>query len=139
MKSLVVRAEVIGQRGTSFEPLRLEERSFPFQTARDLLCGVVEQQVDEYRLRKQEAQLLRILSAEAIEDGRSTGKIVSGGQDQAHVPAVPDAIRAAIQAFEDGLFYMFVNDVQVEILDQPIGDQENMDLLFLRLTPLVGG
>src|SRR5208283_1151172 len=116
MKSLVVRAEVIGQRGTSFAPLRLEERSFPFQTARDLLCGVVEQQVDEYRLRQQEAQLLRILSAEAIEDGRSAGKIVSGGQDQAHVPAVPDAIRAAIQAFEDGLFYMFVNDVRVEIL-----------------------
>jgi hypothetical protein len=105
-----------------------------------LLCAVVEQQIDEFRLRKEEAQLLRILSVEAIEDGRNSGKIVSGGQDQdARVPAVPDAIRAAFQAFEDGLFYMFVNDVQVEILDQPVGDQEDMDLLFLRLTPLVGG
>lgn len=139
MERLVVRAEVVGRRGTSFVPLRFE-RSFPFQTARDLLCAVVEQQIDEFRLRKEEAQLLRILSVEAIEDGRNSGKIVSGGQDQdARVPAVPDAIRAAFQAFEDGLFYMFVNDVQVEILDQPVGDQEDMDLLFLRLTPLVGG
>jgi hypothetical protein len=139
MKSLVIRAEVVGRRGMSFAPLRLE-RSFPFQTARDLLCTVVEQQVEEYRLRKQDVQLLRVLSVEAIEDRRSTGKIVSGGQDQdARVPAVPDAIRTAIQAFEDGLFYMFVNDAQVEHLDQPISDQESMDLLFLRLTPLVGG
>jgi hypothetical protein len=139
MESLVIRAEVVGRRGTSFARLRLE-RSFPFQTARDLLCSVVEQQLDQYRLRKQDAQLLRVLSVEAIEDGRGAGKIVSGGQDQdERVPAVPDAIRSAIQAFEDGLFYMFVNDVQVEHLDQPISDQENMDLLFLRLTPLVGG
>src|SRR5580704_9702006 len=95
MKSMVIRAEVVGRRGTSYAPLRLE-RSFPFQTARDLLCSVVEQQVDEYCLRKQDAQLLRILSAEAIEDGRSAGKVVSGGQDQdARVPAVPDAIRTA--------------------------------------------
>ena len=130
---------MVGRRGTSLAPLRLD-RSFPFQTARDLLCLVVEQQVDAYRVGKQDAQLLRVLSVEKIEDGRSAGKIVPGGQDQdARVPAVPDAIRTVIQAFEDGMFYMFLNDVQVEHLDQPISDQENMDLLFLRLTPLVGG
>lgn len=139
LKHLVIRAKVVGRRGSSFTPLHLDG-SFSFKTARDLLCSVVEQQVYEFRLSKQEAQLLRVLSIESIENGWNTGKIISGAQDQdARVPLVPDAIHAAIQAFEDGLFYMFVNDVQVEKLDQLICDQENMDLLFLRLTPLVGG
>jgi hypothetical protein len=139
LRDLVIRAEVVGRRGMSFAPLHLQ-CSFPSQTARDLLSAVVEQQLDEFRVRKQNAQLLRVLSVEAIEEGGRAGRIVSGAQDpDARIPSLPDAVHSALQAFEDGFFYMFVNGVQVDSLDFPIGDQQNIDLLFLRLTPLAGG
>jgi len=55
------------------------------------------------------------------------------------LPSVEDATSVALQAFEDGLYYMFVNDVQIERLDQPVTGSDVQDVLFVRLTPLVGG
>jgi hypothetical protein len=112
----------------------------PLRTARDLLCAIVEEQREAFRLRKQEAQLLQVLSADRIAEAADTGRIISGGQDHdARLPALPDAIAAAVQAFEDGFYFMFVNDVQIETLDHPVDAQGNIDVLFIRLTPLVGG
>ncbi len=48
-------------------------------------------------------------------------------------------IEAALTAFEDGFYYMFVNDRQVERLDQVVDQRDVTDVLFVRLTPLAGG
>jgi hypothetical protein len=54
--------------------------------------------------------------------------------------ADPDvAVAAAIQAFEDRLYYVFVDDAQGEQLDQPVRLRPGSSVTFLRLVPLVGG
>jgi hypothetical protein len=139
LKSLSVRAEIVGRRGPAFSPLNLE-REFAFQTARDLLCAVVSEQLDAFYKRKEDSKLLLILSAAEVLDGKAAGRIVPGGQERdSRIPGLADAIEAAVQGFEDGFYYMFVNDIQVESLDQPVVGLQEIDVLFLRLTPLVGG
>jgi hypothetical protein len=139
LKSVSVRAEIVGRRGPAFSPLNLE-REFDLKTARDLLSAIVSEQLDEFRRRKEGAQLLRILSVDEINDGKETGRIVPGGQEwDTRIPTLAEAVEVTVQAFKDGFYYMFVNDVQVESLDQPVDDLQHIDVLFVRLTPLVGG
>lgn len=139
LKSVSVRAEIVGRRGPAFSLLNLEHE-FALKTARDLLSAIVSEQLDEFRKRKEGAQLLRILSVGEIDDGKERGRIVPGGQERdTRIPALAEAVEVTVQAFKDGFYYMFVNDVQVESLDQPVDGLQHIDVLFVRLTPLVGG
>lgn len=139
LNRIVVRAEVIGRRGPAFSPIELQPES-TFETVRELLAAIVRQQVNEFRQRKEESRFLQVLSGTKLQAGVESGKIISGEQDSdSRIPAVEDAIMVALQAFEDGLYYMFVNDVQVESLGQTVAASDVQDVLFVRLTPLVGG
>jgi hypothetical protein len=139
LNRLVVRAQIVGRRGASFAPLELE-REVAVETARDLLVAVVHEQVSSFRSRKQEAKVLRILTERDIDEGREVGRIASGDQEpDDRVPDTKLAIEAALTAFEDGFYYMFVNDRQVERLDQVVDQRDVTDVLFVRLTPLAGG
>ena len=139
LSRIVVRAEVVGRRGPAFSPIELQPES-TFETIRELLAAIVRQQVNEFRERKAESRFLQVLSGAKIREGTDSGKIISGNQDpDSRIPTVEDATTVALQAFEDGLYYMFVNDVQIESLDQPVAASDVHDVLFVRLTPLVGG
>ena len=129
----------MGRRGPSFAPLELEQEA-PFGSMHDLLAAIVRDQVAGFQARKEEVRLLRVLTERAIEQGAETGKLAFGDQlpDERSVNA-DDAVAAAVTAFEDGFFYMFVNEVQVERLDQAVLPREVTDVLFIRLTPLAGG
>lgn len=136
---LTVRAKVIGRRGPSFAQLEVDPGG-QLDRVRDLLAAVVRAELDNFKRRKEESQYLRLLSERDIENGSDSGKIISGSQDaDERAPNLEQAIDAAISGFHDGLYYMFLNDVQVESLDQPIPAQEVADVLFVRLTPLAGG
>jgi hypothetical protein len=52
---------------------------------------------------------------------------------------VEDAVAVALQAFEDGLYYVFIDDVQQTHLDGEVFLKSNSRVVFLRLTALVGG
>ncbi|MEW5870671.1 MAG: hypothetical protein AB1894_15465 [Chloroflexota bacterium] len=45
----------------------------------------------------------------------------------------------ALQAFEDNAFFVLVDDRQVESLDEIIEVEENTQVSFFKLLPLVGG
>ena len=47
--------------------------------------------------------------------------------------------RNAVEAFERNGFVMLVDDIQIETLDEQIEIEENMEVTFLKLVPLVGG
>ncbi|MEM8780128.1 MAG: hypothetical protein AAGF26_14900, partial [Cyanobacteria bacterium P01_G01_bin.49] len=67
------------------------------------------------------------------------GKVDMGGKDYEQDVDIDGAIETALQAFEDGFYYVFIDDEQIETLDQLVVLKENSQLLFLRLVPLVGG
>ena len=139
MTGLVVRAQIAGKRNFSPAPLEYE-RDAGIVTVRDLLESIVRSQVDGFIRRKQEAAILRVLTERDIQHGRAAGRIVSGEQEpDDRVPDVHHAIEAAVTAFEDGFYFVFVNDRQVEKLDQVLDPDEPLDVLFVRLTPLAGG
>lgn len=47
--------------------------------------------------------------------------------------------KTALEAFNRSAFLLLIDDKQVESLDEKIIIRPNMELVFLKLTPLVGG
>jgi hypothetical protein len=136
---LTVSAHVTGRQRPSLEPLELGLEG-PFATARELLAAIVRAEVDKFKQRKENARYLRLLTDREIQTGAGLGKIVSGNQEpDGRLPDPEAAIETAGTAFEDGIYHMFVNDVQVEDLDADLQQKQITDVLFVRLTPLAGG
>lgn len=108
-------------------------------TLQDLLSRIVLAEVAADASRHKQRQLLRVLSPEQIELGLTQGKVDLGRHEM--VPEVDPqvALEVALQAFTDGLYYVFVDDQQIETLDTPVMLAPNSQLLFLRLVALVGG
>ena len=48
-------------------------------------------------------------------------------------------IKAALKGFASNAFIMLIDDVQVETLEQKVMVRPDMEVTFLKLTPLVGG
>lgn len=114
-------------------------------TLRALISLVVEAEVVAFRERQEQRKFVHILSRADIERGIMKGKIDMGGHlianEERETQAVDmnDAVAIALLAFEDGLYYVFVNDVQYTELDQEIYLQPESRVTFLRLVALAGG
>src|SRR4051812_3553255 len=109
MSTLTISGKTLGSRRPLFA-----DYSIPFPpdwggeggvTLRDLIARVVRSEVHQFRQRQEQRQIFRALTARQIEEGVAKGKIESGGSE---VPVQPvdeeEAIGAACQAFEDGIF-----------------------------------
>ncbi len=106
----------------------------------DLLTQMVEQQVASYneRLLKSEKEREIPLDENYLDILTNTGK-VSFGELYNNKPAdVDSAISNALECFTDGLFAVFVDDVQYEQLTDSIDLTEDSVVSFVRLTFLAG-
>jgi hypothetical protein len=119
-------------------PVELFEREQPL-TLRDLLTQIVLQEVEAFRERMQQDSVIQVLTKEAIAQGLKLGKIDSGGREIEQQVDSQAAVDNALQAFEDGFYFVFIDDKQQEKLDDAINLRPNSQMLFLRLVPLVGG
>lgn len=108
-------------------------------TLRNLLAEIVRAEVAGFEARQRQRRLLQMLTPAEIRLGVEQGKIDLGGSDLAQDVGVEQAIETAIQAFEDGLYFVFIDDQQQENLDDVVTLKSNSQLLFLRLVALVGG
>lgn len=108
-------------------------------TLRDLIICVVRAEVSAFRARQSEQRLQKILSSAEIEQGLNRGKVTLGDRDFDQVVDTDAAIDVAILGFIDGLYYVFLDDVQQENLDAEVYLQPESRLTFLRLVALVGG
>jgi hypothetical protein len=108
-------------------------------TLQDLITHVVLSEVDAFRDRQTANRLQKVLSVSQIESGLSQGKVISGDRDLDQSVDPQAAVANAIQAFQDGLYYVFLDDVQQEKLETPVALRSDSRLMFLRLVALVGG
>lgn len=118
-------------------------------TARQVIEASVIAEVAAYEARTEEASLVRVLTREGLARELTTGAVRTGGpQDEAPgdtaavEPAPVDtgaAVDAALLAFADGLFKIFVADRELADDDAPVALTDGAQLLFLRLMPLAGG
>lgn len=123
-------------------------------TARQVIEASVTAEVAAFQARAEEASLVRVLTREGLARELTTGAVRTGGpqdpglDDTAAVDAVPidtapidtgAAVDAALLAFADGLFKVFVADRELADDDAPVALADGTQLLFLRLMPLAGG
>lgn len=139
MQIIEVEAKVIGRKRSPVAPWQVSI-SQEGLTLRDLILDIVEAEVAAFRDRQEQQRLPQILTKDAIAWGMEKGKITSG--DREFAPQSVDlqaAFEAAIQAFSDGLYYVFIDDRQYESLDEKVILQPQSKVLFLRLVAMVGG
>src|SRR5687767_5354567 len=120
--NFIVESKQLGRR----RPL-LPDRAIPFPpelpagggrlTLRDLIGRVVREEVAAFRQRQEERRLFRVLTEAAINAGAAAGKIDPAGHEIVQETAEEEAMAAAWQAFEDGLYYVFVDGEQQTSLD----------------------
>ena len=151
-RTFQVEARVVGQRTPLHVPWQvplpaslshsLAEASSPFQL-RDLIEHVVRNELYLFRLRQVERRLLHVLSPQAISAAAATGKIAPGGPDELrrNDGEIDDetAVIAALQAFEDGLYFVFLDGQQQHTLDATVELSSTSTVTFIRLVALVGG
>lgn len=109
-------------------------------TLRDFIARVVRAEVAAFRERQEQRTVIQALTAAQIAEGVAKGKVDSGGRpDEVQDLNDEAAVGAALQAFEDGLYFVFIDDQQKERLDEEIILRPEARVTFLRLVALAGG
>ncbi|GHO79915.1 hypothetical protein KSD_76860 [Ktedonobacter sp. SOSP1-85] len=109
---------------------------------RDLIAALVRAETQAFRLRQQERRILHVLSAQEINNAARTGKVSMGGEEELVVPVEvneDEAVQVALQAFEDGIYLVFLDGQPQRHLDSSVQLRPESYLLFIRLVALVGG
>ena len=142
--TIIVEGKVLGQKRPLFTDWHIEippdwKRSGDRIRLRDLIIRVVSEEVEAFRQRQEERRLARIMSRAEIEQGVSSGKVDPGERDLKQEVNTAEAVGAALQAFEDGLYFVFVDDLQQTELDSEVYLKAESKVTFIRLVALVGG
>lgn len=140
---ITIQAKVPGQKQHAITdwriPLPPEVNGARRMTLRDLIEYVVCSEVQAFRERQGERRLARILSPGEIQQGVERGKIDLGGREPGQAIDEERAVATALQAFEDGLYFVFLNDEQQHDLNHEVTVVPDSRLLFIRLVALAGG
>ena len=142
--ALTVEGKVVGQKRPIFTDWHIElppadENNGDRLKLRDLITSIVMKEVDAFITRQEERKLARVMSRQKIEQGVESGKVGAGERDPGQKVNTANAITIALQAFEDGLYFVFIDEVQQTNLDSEVFLKANSKVIFLRLTALVGG
>ncbi len=108
-------------------------------TLGQLIAQIVAAQVVTFGTRQDQQTLPQAWSLAQVVIGLELGKIAPGDRDPSPSLAQEAAIATALQGFQDGLYLVFVDEVQQLSLDQAVTLREASQVLFLRLVALVGG
>jgi hypothetical protein len=130
MKSLAKRKGFLTEK-----EIRLEETP---GTLRELLTVLVTRNVEEFNATQTETNLVSFLANDEIELQALTGKVSFGSKYNNQKADLQTAAMAAIQAFEDGLYRVFINEKELTDLDGSVDIQEGDQLTFIKLTMLAG-
>ena len=108
---------------------------------RELISRTVRAEVRQYSLRQKERLTFRVLTETQIQEAAAKGKVESGGIDPARVKPVDEeaAVGAALQAFEDGLYLVMVDEVEQRDLDAAVYLKSDSRVTYIRLVMLAGG
>jgi hypothetical protein len=136
-----VTATITGhrRRGVREHELTLELAPGEVQ-ARRLIEAAVAAEVSAFQARAEENSFVRVLSADGLREDLARGAVRLGDPEEAETKDVDvaAATEAALLAFDDGIFKVFVGEREVEA-GTPAWLEDGASVLFLRLVPLAGG
>lgn len=134
---MIVEARVVGSRD------RLEDTLVPVEPGghrlEELLQALVRAELAAFAERQRERSLLRVLTPTDLVRGVESGRYATEPRPQQQAPSYDDAWARAREAFEDGLYVVFLDEQQVESLDDTILVTADTRLRLVRLVALAGG
>lgn len=131
---VIVETKVVG---SGIEAQRL---SVPAAgTVRDLLTVLVRHELTAYERRRTSTATLRVLTPADLADGAGAGSYGREARAVAAPPSPASAVDRALEAFADGLYFVFLDDVQLESLDTTVAVRPDSTLRLIRLVALAGG
>lgn len=133
---MLVQTKIVGSRDT--ESLDLAAPA-ALGSLRDLLAVLVRHELAAYEQRRTASKTLRVLTPADLVRGVETGTYGRERRAVPAPPAEPEAIARAEEAFADGLFFVFLDDVQIEDLDHPLQVRPDSTVRLVRLVALAGG
>lgn len=108
-------------------------------TLRKLITRIVLEEVAAFRDRQEERKVIKALTAAQIDEGVAKGKVDMGGRDLKQKVDPEAAVAAALQAFEDGIYFVVLDGEEQRELDKEIHVQPDSRVTFVRLALLSGG
>lgn len=108
-------------------------------TLRQLISILVSDGVEGYNLRLKEIGNTALPTKDEIDDMSQVGKIGFGIPYGSKPADFQEALKTAVQGFEDGLYRVFIGEQEIESLDAPLHLQEEDTITIIRLVMLTGG
>ncbi len=140
MTDILIEARALSQRRRHLQDWRVALPMRATWSLRDLLAHLVDVEVKAFRDRQAERRFMHLLSPNEIESAAAQGKVSSG---MSEVPPQSVDLEAAIatawQSFEDGIYFVFVDEQKIESLDASLSFGPDSRVRLVRLTPLAGG
>lgn len=127
----------IGRRNRYLERLEIELDSHP-GTLRSLIAAIVTHNIKALQDRQSDASLIRYLTNEEIQAQGEMGKIGFGHIYNENPPLIEDSVHAAILAYEDGLYRVFIREEEVTALEERLNIEDGDEIVFMRMTMLAG-
>lgn len=132
---MIVETKVVGSSGIETRQLSVAATA----TLRDLLTVLVHHELTGYQQRRATSTTLRVLTPADLARGAGTGSYGREPRAMAAPPSPASAVGRALEAFTDGLYFVFLDDIQLESLDTPVEVRPDSTLRLLRLVALAGG
>ena len=105
---------------------------------RHVIEHVVRHQVYLFNQRQESGRVDRVLSEAAIEKRVQAGKVDPTGRPDRETADADEAVGAALQAFEDGLYLVMIDEIERRSLDEHVYLSPSSRMVFVRLTFLAG-
>lgn len=134
---IYISAKQIRKRGHRVETYPYEVRSVP-RTLRELIALLVTDGVERYNHRLRSKSDVPVLHSDEIDAMGLIGKIGFGLPFGTKEADLQEALDAALQGFEDGLYRFFVGEREVESLDADPCLREGDTITIIRLVMLTG-
>ncbi|MCW5767450.1 MAG: hypothetical protein KIT19_02100 [Phycisphaeraceae bacterium] len=107
-------------------------------TLRMLIEKLVRIETESFTERAAERRLDRVLSSRQIEEGLEKGRVSPEGRFTPRRANMEEAIGAALEAFEDGLYLVVIDEEEYKDLDRVVRLRPDSRIVFIRLTFLAG-
>jgi hypothetical protein len=109
-------------------------------TLRLFIERVVRAEVGAFRERQARQRFVEVLTRQAIEDRAERGRVTFADTEvEAQDVDADDAVATALEAFDDGLYFVLIDGREYRSLDEQVAVAADSKVTFLRLVALAGG
>jgi hypothetical protein len=132
---IYVTMKSLAKRKSYLENVEYHLNKIP-NTLQELITEFVSINVQTYNEQNQKSAVA-FLTKQEVDDRAAVGKVSFGEHYNDEKANLETSIQTALQAFEDGLFKVFINDMEHDN-HTPLFLKEGDQLVFIKLTMLAG-